>query len=680
MLNINTIHTYLQIVQNSREPLEVIREAIANAYDSGASEIKITVKYIKDDGSINITFEDNGCGLLKEEIEKYIFGLGHSMKINNDTYIGNKGVGTLLYLKSKSVTVTTFKDGKGAKQEWVDPYRTLLKYRNSFSTNEVDVGIKGPIDIQFNGQKNGTTIEIKGFLHDNPIEYHHENLGDFILWFTKAASFENKLNSHANRKFKVELKGLIFTEHSNNSSLIDPYDTGNETFIEKGEIITRKKSDSINTGFLFPPTSIKEELINNEILMECEEKDLVKEIKKLLVLKYTSGDDQFTEDGLNFDYKDSLGNSQKARIDFVVYRIGETIRYEHNKMMKRNSNTLPSYKYSVTERHGIYLAKNFIPVQQINSTIPSIGGGGNGKWQYLGFFNCESIDLTIDRSGAATIDGELQIKLFKTIKHLLLKIDKRVNEEIDDILEKVKLLRVERHSANPALEDSQGDNNNGDNSGNGEFENLKEKNEDNTDDGNNKIPDDTGKNLTTEVKKLEVQKKKTKKAQRIHKIKLKKALTVTTNSGDVILREPNNESELFGILMQVMTLKPNIFDFNILDYNTSNGIDILARDKNQREDDFDNLYYIELKEKLTPKMNHLLDDVEYIICWNVDASLERDLLLMDKYQCRYTLDSQGSNYILKRENSAKIVRVIELKDLVEKHFGQLTIVATSATR
>lgn len=679
MLNINTIHTYLQIVQNSREPLEVFREAIANAYDNGASEIEITVEYIKEDETINLTFKDNGTGLSKENIEKLIFGLGHSTKINDDNYIGNKGVGTLLYLKSRSVTVTSFIGGKGARQSWIEPYRTLLDYRDNYNNDNIDIGIQEPVDVPFSDQENGTSIKINGFLHNNPLEYHQENLKDFILWFTKSASFENQLHSDKIRQFNVKLKGLLFTEYNDDSSLSNPYDTGNESYIEKSEISTKEAAEDISIGFSFPPVSDYEELVKCETVMECKTDNIAKEIKKLLVLKFSSNDALFKEFELDFIYKDSLGNLKDAKVEFVVYKVGESIRTEHNKMLKRSTNSLPSYKYLVSERYGIYLSKNFIPIQQINSVIQSIGGGGNGKWQYVGFFNCENIDLTIDRTGAATINGDLQIKLIKKINKLMVTIDKQVNEEIEDLVEKVNGLRAEPEQTIYSDTESEGNKNDNDNDSK-EINEETTKNTDDVTDDDNEDSNDTGRNFTTEAERLEIQQKKAIKTQRLHKIKLKKALTVTTTKGDVILREPNSESELYGILMQIITLRPDVFDFAILDYNTSNGIDILARDTDESEDNFDNIFHIELKERLTDRMNHLLDDVKYIICWTIDDSLRRGLLLKDKFQYQYRLDSLEGFYILKRENPVNIVKIIELKDLIENHFGQFNVSRSSVTR
>lgn len=681
MLNINTIHTYLQIVQNSREPLEVIREAIANAYDNLATEVEITINYIIEDNSINITIKDNGTGISIGDIEKYIFGLGFSTKKNGDENIGNKGVGTLLYLKSRLVSVTSFKNGKGAKQQWIEPYKSLIKFNESNHIKDNNISIKPPQKIPYTGQSNGTTIEIKGFLQNNPLTFHHDKLKDFIHWFTKIGSFEAQLKSNCIRQLHVKIKGLEFTEHNNASLITHPYDTGKGTFIDKNEIRTREKFEILDLGFSFPAVSNKMELINNPILLECNEDNIIKEIKKLLVLKFTS-EDITQENQLDIIYTDSLGNLHETNVEYVVYRIGETVRNNHNHMIKRQSNFLPSYKYTVGERYGIYLAKDFIPVQQINTSIQSIGGGGNGRLQYLGFFNCQSIDLTIDRTGAATINEDLQIKLLTKINNIMSNINKKVNEEIDKLYNEVIQLRTELNTnidSNSILDPDENQNLVENPNGEENVEQVDNNTEadngvDNNDSDNNNLGD-TGHNLTTTAEQQEIANKNAKKAQRIHKIKLKKSLTVTTPSGNVVLREPNNESELYGILVQIVTLRPDLFDFSILDYNTSNGIDILARDKSESENDFNNLFHIELKEKLTTTINHLLQDVKYIFCWRIDDSLRSNLILKDKYQHQYRLDSENGNYILIRENPIKKVRVIELKDIVEKTFGQLNVIS-----
>ncbi|SFJ30137.1 Histidine kinase-, DNA gyrase B-, and HSP90-like ATPase [Terrisporobacter glycolicus] len=96
---VNDLSIYKQIVDNSRNPLESIREFISNSWDVKATEIEISIFYNYETNKIDMIFKNNGQGLDIEEISKLILGAGHSTKTIKDESIGNKGIGTLLYLK-----------------------------------------------------------------------------------------------------------------------------------------------------------------------------------------------------------------------------------------------------------------------------------------------------------------------------------------------------------------------------------------------------------------------------------------------------------------------------------------------------------------------------------------------------------------------------------------------------
>ncbi|MFP3667774.1 ATP-binding protein [Priestia sp. SIMBA_032] len=667
LLNINAVHTFLQIVQNSRKPLEVIREAIANAYDSGSEDLKIKVEYDREKEWINLLFEDNGNGISKKDIEHYIFGLGNSTKLNARGIIGNKGVGTLLFLKSKRIIVTSFKDGQGAKQEWINPYESLVNIRNNDGNYDditrKKIGIQEAKDFPYSG-KNGTIIEIQGFLHKNPLEYHHKNLVDFIKWFTKTGSFEKEMGMMPERNFKIHLKGLEFKEDKKLDS-VSPKDiilTGNGTYIIKDNITTRKEFSQIDYGFKFPDVSKEEEIVENYSLSEMSsnytekdlDKDLKKYIRKYLVMKFTSKDmDTKEKNLLEFTYKDSLGKTQTAIIEFVVYRIGEEAR-KSNKMIKDFTNQLPSYKYIVSKRYGIYLAKDYIPVQLINDDLQSVGEGGHGKTQYLGFFNCQKIDLTIDRTGAATIDEELQTKLISNINELMVIIDKCVKEKVNELIENIK------HKIPPKTLKSLSENAN----------ELVNKVQNNPEDKKQKQREDYAE-ISIENEK---QKKKKRHLDRIQRINNKRKLIYKTQNGnDIVLREPMSESELYGTLMQVITLEPNIIPFEIMDYDTIKGFDILSVDRISNEAKPNDFFYVELKWMLTEDMNHTLEDAKFIICWMIGDSLRKKNVLRDKAQHLYILEQNNEGFFLERNESNKSkhsVRIIELKELIQQHFGQ----------
>lgn len=685
LLNINAVHTFLQIVQNSRKPLEIIREAIANAYDNEATTVEITIVYDKDENTINILIKDNGSGITKKDIEFLIFGLGNSTKLNAEGFIGNKGVGTLLYLKSKSVKITSFKDGEAAQQEWVEPYKSLHRFSSDSNLTRDEIGIKDAVELPYNGECNGTIIEIRGFLHRNPLEYHHDNLTDFILWFTKMASFEDKFKNATKRPFNVKLRGLLFNEVKEPGLTAEAMiETGYDSYINKHHIKTREDEDVINLGFSYPPLSKDEELIHDEILNLIDytkenrevRKEVVKKIKTKFVKKYTSDDLLFKDFELKFTYRDSLDTIKSAKIEFVVYKIGDKVRNEHNHMIKRLTNDLPSYKYLVSERYGIYLAKDFIPVQLINTELQSIGGGGSGKTQYLGFFNCQNIDLTIDRGGAATIDEELQIKLNNKINKLMTIIDDDVETSLNELANLVLAMRGAENSTNTdddvATEEEETEENEDFDTqdSNDNQETDSEDTEDNQDTDSEE--NDTGRNFSSQAERLESLRKESAKTRRIHTINLKKEVKVSIPQGEVILREPSSESELYGLLMQITSIKPDLFEFDILDYNTSNGIDNLARSKADNAEDFTSLFHIELKNNLKPNFNHLLDDVKYIICWTIHDSLRTSMLLRDRFQNNYRLDLVDSFFVLKRDNFPNVIKIIELKDVIESNFGQFS--------
>ena len=91
-----------------------------------------------------------------------------------------------------------------------------------------------------------------------------------------------------------------------------------------------------------------------------------------------------------------------------------------------------------------------------------------------------------------------------------------------------------------------------------------------------------------------------------------------------LLLEPQNEAELFGLLTTVHTLRPDLFDFEPLDYNTTRGIDIIARNKTDTPVADCTFWYVELKYLLTDKINHGFKHLRWIVCWDFHTSVNVD--------------------------------------------------------
>src|ERR1035438_9687529 len=68
------------------------------------------------------------------------------------------------------------------------------------------------------------------------------------------------------------------------------------------------------------------------------------------------------------------------------------------------------------------------------------------------------------------------------------------------------------------------------------------------------------------------------KAEFDRRVKNLKSRRVAVLNGQRLL-EPQNESELFGLFITLCSVKPDLFPFEPLDYNTSRGIDVIARNR-----------------------------------------------------------------------------------------------------
>ena len=62
---VDATQEFIEIANDFSNPLDLVREAISNSYDAGASEIKIIFDMVKQFGEsiLKITLKDNGAGM-----------------------------------------------------------------------------------------------------------------------------------------------------------------------------------------------------------------------------------------------------------------------------------------------------------------------------------------------------------------------------------------------------------------------------------------------------------------------------------------------------------------------------------------------------------------------------------------------------------------------------------------
>lgn len=79
---------------------------------------------------------------------------------------------------------------------------------------------------------------------------------------------------------------------------------------------------------------------------------------------------------------------------------------------------------------------------------------------------------------------------------------------------------------------------------------------------------------------------------------------------------PSSESGLYGLVIQLVAIKPDILPFEILDYNTYAGIDVIVKSDRTAPIHQSKLYYCELKFILSKELNHSFRNLFSIVCWD----------------------------------------------------------------
>lgn len=147
------------------------------------------------------------------------------------------------------------------------------------------------------------------------------------------------------------------------------------------------------------------------------------------------------------------------------------------------------------------------------------------------------------------------------------------------------------------------------------------------------------------------------------------------------LKEPNNEGELYGMFCLIQSLWPDIFDFKTIGYHTRDGVDLIVDISSELFEELqfnrrfgiliekvkdtvgeENFTFSELKLNIPKNMNHSLQLVSHLICWQKPSFSE-----MNAIDGMYTF-SDSNKKILVGETGNK-VKVIYLKEVIEKNTG-----------
>ena len=96
---------------------------------------------------------------------------------------------------------------------------------------------------------------------------------------------------------------------------------------------------------------------------------------------------------------------------------------------------------------------------------------------------------------------------------------------------------------------------------------------------------------------------------------------------DTKLIEPRYENGVYSLFITMQTLKPDLFPFEIVDYDTHSGIDVIAKTKDNVDISQSMLRYVEFKHTLSSTFNHSFKYLHSIVCWK--TKLQHDEVIED---------------------------------------------------
>jgi hypothetical protein len=548
---VNPSREFLEIAGDFSNPLDIVREAISNSFDAKATEVSILFSVVSEYGrrKLQIIIRDNGHGMDYKGLKSF-FDLGNSLrreqKTNDTSLIGEKGHGTKIYFNSECVSVMTGESGTKYQATMENPLGLL--YEGEVPTVQVE---------EFSEEFTGTLIEIIGYNNNERDVFNHERLKDYIYWFTKYGSYER------------EIYGETIHDH------VNLYLQG----------VDKDEPELLKFGHKFPKESAS--------------------LDKLFEQHLADAPDYYVKKWI---YSGGLRKFPDIKFQAVFYVEGNKAKRTINNMIRRSGYTAPEGAYTVQERYGIWLTKDFIPVQRKNEWITS---RGSEYTKFHAFFNCQDLRLTANRGSIDNTPGDILEEIKFTIK---------------DIYEKIS----------------------------------------DSDDWGNLVY------LEEQSQAYQSERKEEKDYER-RKSFIKS--TKVAKHKDILLREPRQEHGVFAIYHAIDILESDLFPFEIIDYDTHAGIDVLARLKNSGVDlERSSLRYVEFKHFLKENFNHSFRRLYGIVCWKInikDDETVKDVFgNVRKLRCVPKSSSDTfTQYFLEDERDPHKIEIIVLEEYLQERLG-----------
>ena len=547
---VDSAQEFIEIALDFSNPLDLVREAISNVFDAEADNIVLEFSVIQEYGEkvLKIEIEDNGTGMDEKGLASFL-DLGNSLRRGDENSIGEKGHGTKVFFNSRKIEVITVKDEKKYHAVMNEPSRELFERR----IPKVKVTIDDDETVP-----SGTSICIWGYNNNRRDKFTHDQLKDYILWFTKFGSIEREFGIEKNSNVKLKFKG-----------------------------IDRRDFEELEYGHVFPKESKKVSDLFDKYIVEAPKWYCKKFIKT-----------------------GSLKNMPEIEYHAIFVIEGTKVKYGYNPMIRRSGYNAPAGAYTIQERYGLWLCKDFMPIQRKNEWITT---KGSEYTKFHAFINCQDLRLTANRGSIENTPSEVLQDLMDVVKEMYINITQSA-----DWMD-IEWLESEVTAYNTAEKERK------------DFE------------------------------------------WRIDKVNRAKV----ADFNGIHLIEPQRESGVFTIFMQLSSYDSGLFPFTIIDYDTHSGIDVIVKAKDDIPIKSSKLYYVEFKNYLTKDFNHSFENLHSIICWDINLKdLKNNDEVIDIANQRRTLkiiqpehEGDYTRYYLDSMRSGRKIEVFVLKYYLKEKLG-----------
>lgn len=549
---------FLEIAKDFTDPKEIVREAISNSFDAGATNIEVEAYVDKSSGEedVVVCIRDDGEGMDEERLKAF-FDLSYSTRLRLDErgelegdYIGYKGHGTKVYFNSKRIEVETLCEDAHFRAILNEPWRQLHRRQLPDVERWRGSNTEG---------KTGTLVKVCGYNYAsrNPQkDFAHDVVKDYILWFTKFGSAEMEFGHEENKHKKLRLKG-----------------------------VDRDDWEPLDFGHRFPPQNYDGRALRHIDPAQPTEYY----VRRLFCAE-----------------RPVIGHPT-VKLEFVFYIEGDKAKREYNPMLTTGKGRPPEGTYTVGQRYGLWVCRDYIPIKTFNQWVAQ-----KTEWtKYHAFVNCQALELTANRSDLGNTPKALMEAIRETVERIFWD-EIRPSRQFQDYADEAKM-EEELRSAEQEKSDF------------------------------------------TRRRRLTLRKK-------------------VAQLNGVELVEPRQEAGVYSLFLILNTLKPDLFDWRIVDYDTKTGYDALVRANDGLPLDRTRLAFLEFKKQLEREFDHSFGRLEAIICWDCNLSDEDEVEDIEGKKRKLKITSKSEDnpytkYMLISTTEPHNIEVIVLKDYIKDKLG-----------